>query len=97
MLPVAKHRSFHVPHGLAALAAAVCLVIAFTAEDGKSAPQMAGLTTEPCVQSTITLEASQETPKVEREVVQQRNQQSVRRSASAVFIPWFPGSRSAGG
>jgi hypothetical protein len=96
MLPVARNRSFHVPHGLAALAAAVCLVIAFTTEDGNSTPRLAGLNPEPCVQETIELEAHQDRPSEERQV-QQGERQTVRRSASAVFIPWFPGRRSAGG
>lgn len=95
MLPVARNRSFHVPHGLAALAAAVCLVIAFTTEEGNSAPRLADSTAEPCEQSTAKAEADQDAPRTERDS-RQGERQAVRR-ASAVFIPWFPGSRSAGG
>lgn len=95
MLPVARNRSFHVPHGLAALAAAVCLVIAFTTENSNSAPQMAALATEPCVQNVTTGEAHEAIPASERKA-QQGKRRAVR-SASAVFIPWFPGRSSAGG
>jgi hypothetical protein len=95
MLPVARNRSFHVPHGLAALAAAVCLVIAFTTEDGNSTPQLAGLTDQPCVQSPVESETSRDTPQTGRDA--QSGERRAVRGASAVFIPWFPGRRSAGG
>ena len=91
MLPVARNRSFHVPHGLAAMAAAVCLVIAFTAEDPARADQLAGVTPEPCVQATakFTTDAESEHSSPERGA-RSVEQRPVRHS-SAIFIPWFPG------
>jgi hypothetical protein len=94
MLPVVRKRSFHVPHGLAALAAAVCLVLAFSAEDSRL--QLAGDSdhTEPRSAMTAANEQHENQSSLN---AHSRPSQSPTRPTPNVWIPWFPARSSAGG
>ncbi|HMA98481.1 MAG TPA: hypothetical protein VKO38_03375 [Wenzhouxiangella sp.] len=93
MLPVVRNRSFHVPHGLAALAAAVCLILAFSTEDSR--PLVADNAAEPQPSpAMVTVKQQHETPS--RQVKPLSEHHSASQHVPTVWIPWFPGRKPAG-
>lgn len=94
MLPIARNQSFHVPHGLAAVAAGVCLVLAFTAEFSQRQAPLAGSQPEPAAQMAASINDSQADSQPASEG---RAREGLAPQHSTRWIPWFPGLRPGGG
>jgi len=93
MLPVVRNRSFHVPHGLAALAAAICLILAFSAEDSQQ--QLAGSSGD-SETFPAAMAAKEQHENHSGQDKRTSAHQSATQSLPTVWIPWFPGRRPAG-
>ena len=94
MLPIARNNTIHVPHGLAAVAAIVCLVISFTADFGQGPENLLKAQTESPTPVAVTVDDSLIEPAPTREG---KKRDSTSSGQAAVWIPWFPGLRSGGG
>lgn len=94
MLPIARNHSFHVPHGLAALAAGICLVLAFTSDFNQRQDEQASIQTEPAARMATALDDPhpETTPAGEA-----RARDGLPAGQSTRWIPWFPGLRPGGG
>ncbi|MFP4208784.1 MAG: hypothetical protein ACLFSC_08995 [Wenzhouxiangella sp.] len=95
MLPIARKHAFHIPHSLAAIAAGVCLVIAFGSDFSQRQQQLAGTrnVTPAPVTALIKDAPAESTPGGE---VRSKDPKASGRSTT-VWIPWFPGLGSGRG
>ncbi|MEE4637179.1 MAG: hypothetical protein V2J42_00375 [Wenzhouxiangella sp.] len=94
MLPIARNRSFHVPHGLAAVAASVCLVLAFTSDISQRQDEMVTNQTEPNARVATTAEDPRPDPVSTADA---RGRDTLPPTQTTRWIPWFPGLRPGGG
>ncbi|NDY96912.1 hypothetical protein [Wenzhouxiangella limi] len=94
MLPIARNNAFHVPHGLAALAAAVCLVLAFTSDFSQRQKQVLDAQADPAAWVATAADDPRPdiTPKGDARPGDKMSSRSTTR-----WIPWFPGLRPGGG
>lgn len=94
MLPIARNHSFHVPHGLAALAAGICLVLAFTSDFDQRQDEQANVQTEPAARVATALDDPR--PDI-TSTGEARTRDSLPADQPMRWIPWFPGLRPGGG
>lgn len=98
MLPVVKRNAFQIPHGLAAIAAGICLALAF-ASDFHSREQ--NIRAELDARSTTELiagsaDGSANDPSVKSDAKQQNRSNPRGKLPSAGMLPWFPLQRDGG-
>lgn len=94
MLPIVRKRSLHVPHGLAAIAAGICLALAFTT-DFKDRERE--LLAEQRERSNVAVAVIADDNRTETPSwAEQRSREAAKRRPSQ-FFPWFPGLRLGGG
>jgi hypothetical protein len=94
MLPIARNHSFHVPHGLAAVAASVCLVLAFTSDISQRQDDLVIDQTEPAARMATAVEDS---PPHAAPAAEGRARDTLKPNQTTRWIPWFPGLRPGGG
>jgi hypothetical protein len=98
MLPVVKRKTLEIPHGLAAIAAAICLALAF-ATDFQSREQALRAELEvPAPQEVVVTpndEFARERVNSQDPSPQPRPKREQGRRATSL-LPWFPGLRTGG-
>jgi hypothetical protein len=92
MLPVVRRKTLRIPHGLAAIAAGICLALAF-ASDFQSREQKlrAELESKPTTELVISASESAGSERSAKTEVKQRTRpRHSERSRAATLLPWFP-------
>jgi hypothetical protein len=88
MLPIANRKTLQIPHGLAALAAVICLVLAFAADH---VPAEQDLRAEQTGISSPVEQAAEEIAGDERSQPAFRDRREQRsRLDNLTLIPWLP-------
>lgn len=96
MLPIRKRKTMNIPHSLAAIAAAVCLGLAFVT-DFQDREQSIRTQQASSAQVETTLPASEEN--LRERAVSSESPPKVNRERSSgglgpTLLPWFPGHRN---
>lgn len=86
MLPIAKRRTLEVPHGLAAIAASVCLILAFATDQSSVEDR---LRAQQSGQSPV--EQTAEDGNGSKEDVSEAVREQRKRGSGLSLLPWFPG------
>ena len=95
MLPLARKKVFHVPHGLAAVAACVCLVLAFSTDLQEREQRIAAAQTQP---STVVRALANEDGRSDSVGGgEQSTRDASTQRAMRQLLPWFPGLPHGGG
>lgn len=94
MLPIAHRRTLEVPHGVAALAAAVCLVLAFVSDQSGGEEQQ--LQAEQSGSSRVEHVTSRDEPSDEAAEARKRTRSGNGKGAIEL-LPWFTGLGRGGG
>ncbi len=92
MLPVVKRKTLQVPHGLAAIAAGICLVLAF-ASDFQDREQRLQAELEPNSNTELVAErrdSSSQDQSVQTESRRQQAEDRRERMTTGGLIRWFP-------
>lgn len=99
MLPIVKRRTLQIPHGLAAISAAVCLVLAFSTDLAERQTRILAEQAEaPAVQVIGSAEdALGESSGLADQRSERRARETVPPRPPARLIPWFPELRLGGG
>lgn len=94
MLPIARNNAFRVPHSLAALAAGICLVLAFSSDFRQRQEPLVNAPADPETHRITVVDESLPagTPKGDG-----RAREALSSRSNTRWIPWFPGLRPGGG
>lgn len=93
MLPIARRRTLAVPHGLAALAAAVCLTLAFATDHSDVQQQFRAEQSEPSAVQHLAGDGRRS----DNTVPAGEKPDSRDRDAGIDLLPWFAGLGGRGG
>ena len=89
MLPIANRKTLQVPHGLAALAAVICLVLSFVTDHSAVEQKMQAEQASP---AAPVEQVADETGAMSAQQPAQRERRERReRPGSLTLLPWFPG------
>lgn len=89
MLPITRRRTLEVPHGLAAVAAAVCLILAFATDHASVDERLQARNSD---QSPVEETASERDEALETASEKVRDSRKRRERRSGLgLLPWFPG------
>ena len=95
MLPLAREKLFHVPHGLAAVATCVCLVLAFSTDLEQREQRITAAQNEP---TSVVRAFNNEDGRSDSVAA---GEQAVRDASAGramrQLLPWFPGLSHGGG
>lgn len=98
MLPVVRRKTFEIPHGLAAIAAGICLTLAF-ASDFKDREQTLRADLESRSKTELVTsmpEAGSDDHSAKTESSQRTGSHRQGRLPPARLLPWFPLQRNGG-
>lgn len=93
MLPIARNRALHIPHGLAALAAGICLVLAFSTDFNERRHQ---LTIERQESAAAGIALVNDENRNDSSVKADPRLREPLRKQPTQLLPWFPGLRLGG-
>lgn len=93
MLPIARRRTLAVPHGLAALAAAVCLTLAFATDYSDIEQQLRAEQSEPSAVQHLAGDGD----RPDNTVPAGERPNSRDRDTVVDLLPWFAGLGGRGG
>ncbi len=89
MLPLVRKNTFHVPHGLAAVAACICLALAFSTDLKDRESRILTEQSRSAEPSrVVSLDESRTEPHRQTE---HRPRETAPRRAPRQLLPWFPG------
>ena len=95
MLPIIRNKPLHVPHRLAAIAAAICLGLAFFSDFSERRENLIATQTESATKRfTAVVEEARGDAAAAPE---QRRVDSTKSRQPTQWFPWFPGLRPGGG
>lgn len=96
MLPIVRKKALQIPHGLAALAAGICLVLAFSTDFNERRQQLLAEQQETAV--SVLAAARDETQRNDAAVkTEPRTREAGATRPPMQLLPWFPGLRQGGG
>ncbi len=87
MLPIANRKTLQVPHGLAALAAVICLVLSFVTDHSSVEQNVQAEQASPTAPIEQVADESGTLPAQQSTTRQRRDRQG----SSLSLLPWFPG------
>lgn len=93
MLPIARRRTLEVPHGLAALAAAICLTLAFATDHSDVEQQLRAEQSEPSAVEHLAGDGDRS----DKTVPPGERPNSGDRDTGIDLLPWFAGLGGRGG
>lgn len=93
MLPIARRRTLAVPHGLAALAAAICLALAFATDQSDVERQLRAEQSEPSAVQHLAGDGD----RPDNAVPAGERPSSGDRDTGIDLLPWFAGLGGRGG
>ncbi len=95
MLPLAREKLFHIPHGLAAVATCVCLALAFSTDLEEREQRIAAAQKQP---TTVVRTFNNEDGRGDSVAAgEQTVQDASAGRAMRQLLPWFPGLSHGGG
>ncbi len=91
MLPIANRKTLEIPHGLAALAAVICLVLAFMTDYSSVEQSRHAEQTGQAGQTTPVEQVAEENGTISNAQPAKRERRDRReRQGSLTLLPWFP-------